>query len=141
MRNSPLEHPEVHPPHARHGGLPRWLEMLIAVTALITSICSIVIAVHHGKIMEKLVQANSLPYMQGGFSDVQPGGEQQLIFRMFRKDENAQYWDLLEKAQEKWEFEFCYCSVFDECWEVLGKWEEPKPVQACVRDEPHEFMP
>jgi hypothetical protein len=75
MRNSPLEHPEVHPPHARHGGLPRWLEMLIAVTALITSICSIVIAVHHGKIMEKLVQANSLPYMQGGFSDVQPGGE------------------------------------------------------------------
>ena len=70
-----------------------------------------------------------------------PGGEQQLIFRMFRKDENAQYWDLLEKAQEKWEVEYCYCSVFDECWEVPGKWEEPTLVRACVRDEPNEFMP
>lgn len=209
MRNSPVEHPEVHTPHGRHGGLPRWLELLIAVTALITSVCSIAIAVHHGKIMEKLVQANSLPYMRGGFSDVQPGGErimsldllnngvgpaheqslrvkvdgryvgsvseliqasvgpgiaaaaeralapmknglrtrfipageQQLIFRMFRTEENAQYWDLLEKAQEKWDVEYCYCSVFDECWEVLGKFEEPKPLEACVRDEPNEFMP
>ena len=70
-----MEQPEVHAPHARHGGLPRWLELVIAVTALITSISSIAIAVHHGSIMEKLVQANSLPYMRGGFSDVQPGGE------------------------------------------------------------------
>jgi hypothetical protein len=63
-----VENPEVHTPHARHGGLPRWLELTIAVTALITSISSIAIAVHHGQIMEKLVQANSVPYMQGGFS-------------------------------------------------------------------------
>jgi hypothetical protein len=53
-----LENPEVHPAHARHGGLPRWLELLIAVTALVTSISSIAIAVHHGLIMERLVQAN-----------------------------------------------------------------------------------
>ena len=70
-----------------------------------------------------------------------PAGEQQLVFGMFRTEENARYWDLLEQAQEKWELEYCYCSVFDECWEVLGKFEEPKPLAACVRDEPNEFMP
>jgi hypothetical protein len=204
-----MEKPEVHAPHARHGGLPRWLELLIAVTALITSISSIAIAVHHGQIMERLVQANSVPYMQGGFSSILPegdrvlsldllnrgvgpaheqslrvkvdgkyvkstsdliraslgpelapeaermlspmtngmrtrfipGGQQQLVFRMFRTEANARHWDLLEKEQGRWGLEYCYCSVFDECWEVLGKLEEPAPVEACVRDEPNEFMP
>lgn len=74
-----MEHPEVHQPHVRHGGgLPRWLELVIAITALITSISSIAIAVHHSEIMNRLVQANSIPYMQGGFTDVTPEGERVL---------------------------------------------------------------
>jgi hypothetical protein len=204
-----VENPEVHTPHARHGGLPRWLELTIAVTALITSISSIAIAVHHGQIMEKLVQANSVPYMQGGFSNVTPeglrvlsldllnrgvgpaheqslrvkvgeryvksvrelivaslgpdqaaeaesaldpmkngvrkrfipGGAQQLVFRMPRTPENARHWDLLNGAQRKWDVEFCYCSVFQECWQVLGEWGEPEPVDSCRRDEAREFLP
>jgi hypothetical protein len=208
-KEAALEHPEVHSPHARHGGLPRWLELVIAVTALITSISSIAIAVHHGRIMEKLVQANSLPFMQGGFSTATPegarvlsldllnrgvgpahqhslrvkvdgryvkslseliqvslgsaqaaeaqrvlkplqnqvrtrfipGSQQQLVFRIAKTPENAQYWDPLEASQHKWDVEFCYCSVFEECWEVLGKWEEPEPVQACMRNEVREFLP
>jgi hypothetical protein len=211
---TPVEGPEVHHPHARHGGLPRWLELSIAVTALVTSISSIVIAVHHGEIMEKLVQANSLPYMQGGFSAVTPegapvlsldllnrgvgpaherslrvtvagryvtsleeliaaslepaqvaqveqaqkdqilniatnsvrhrfipGGEEQPVFRVLRTPENERYWQLLQAARPKWDVEFCYCSVFDECWQVLGILGEPEPVKECVRDESREFMP
>jgi hypothetical protein len=208
-KEASLERPEVHPPHVRHGGLPRWLELVIAVTALITSVSSIAIAVHHGRIMEKLVQANSLPYMQGGFSTATPegarvlsldllnrgvgpahqqslhvkvdglyvksvdeliqasvgparaaearrvleplqnkvrtrfipGGQQQLVFRIAKTPGNAQFWELLESSQRKWDVEFCYCSVFDECWEVLGKWEEPEQLEACVRDEAREFLP
>lgn len=200
-----MENPEVHTPHTRHGGLPRWLELTIAVTALITSISSIAIAVHHGQIMEKLVQANSIPYMQGGFSNVSPvlsldlvnngvgpahqqslrvkvgdryvksvselivasvgpdeagdvetalspnkhgvrtrfipGGEKQLVFSMTRTPENAQYWDLLNATQRKWDVEFCYCSVFDECWQVVGRGAEPEPIDACRRDEAREFLP
>lgn len=200
-----VENPEVHTPHTRHGGLPRWLELTIAVTALITSISSIAIAVHHGQIMEKLVQANSIPYMQGGFSNVSPvlsldlvnngvgpahqqslrvkvgdryvksvselivasvgpdeagdvetalspnkhgvrtrfipGGEKQLVFSMTRTPENAQYWDLLNATQRKWDVEFCYCSVFDECWQVVGRGAEPEPIDACRRDEAREFLP
>jgi hypothetical protein len=204
-----VETPEVHTPHARHGALPRWLEMAIAITALTTSISSIIIAVYHGRTMERLVQANSIPYIVGGFSDVSPEGArvvsldllnrgvgpaherslrvkvggryvtstkevlaaslgpeqateaekvldisknmvrtrfiapsgQQTIFRTVKTDRNARYWDQLEAAQTKWSIEYCYCSVFDECWFVRGKWDEPQPIKECVRDEPHEFMP
>lgn len=211
---SRVEGPEVHHPHARHGGLPRWLELAIAITALTTSVSSIIIAVHHGRTMEKLVQANSLPYMQGGFSDVTtegeqilsldllnrgvgpaheqslrvkvddqyvtsvdeliaasltpgqtaevqkvrqeqilrinknnvkhrfvPGGESQMVFRVAKTPENARHWELLEDAQKKWSLDFCYCSVFAECWFVANKWAEPEPVRQCMRDEPNEFTP
>jgi hypothetical protein len=205
-----VESPEVHTPHSHHGGsLPRWLELSIAVTALITSVCSIVIAVQHGHIMEKLVQANSLPYVQGGFSDATPegdhilsldllnrgvgpahekslrikvddtyvtsmrelyaasltpeqaksaqgtviplwnrlktrfipGGQAQFVFRIRKTPENAELWEVLDKAQTRWSIEYCYCSVFNECWVVHGIWNEPQPIKACMRDEPHEFMP
>ena len=215
-KEPPVEGPEVHHPHKHHGGggLPRWLELSIAFTALITSVSSIVIAIHHGKTMEKLVQANSLPYMAAGVSDVTtdgaqilsldilnrgvgpahekslrvkvdgqyvasvdaliaasltpaevaevqkarddrvlvitknnvkhrfvPGGAEQMIFRTIRTPENARLWDLLDEAQKKWSIEFCYCSVFDECWYVANKWAEPEPVKQCTRDEPNEFTP
>lgn len=205
-----METPEVHHPHPSHGGgLPRWLELLIAVTALITSISSIAIAVHHGHIMEKLVQANSIPYMQGGFSDrlpdgrevlsldllnrgvgpahekslkvrvdgrevrsvrellaasvgaehqdeahaaldplknrvrtrFVPGGQSQLVFNAIKTPKNAVWWDAVAKAQNRWDVEYCYCSVFEDCWRVRGKWREPEKVDQCVRDEPNEFTP
>jgi hypothetical protein len=208
---APMESPEVHSPHTRHGGLPRWLELVIAVTALVTSISSIAIALHHGRTMNKLVKANSFPYIQGGFSDATPegdrvlsldvlnrgvgpahqqslrvkvdgryvnslpelisasvgrelaaeanrvfegktlqnrvstrfvpGGEGQMVFRIAKTPENERYWTMLEAYQDRWEVEFCYCSVFDECWVIPGKWQEPAPVQACVRDEAKEFVP
>jgi hypothetical protein len=205
-----MEATEIEKPHARHsGGLPRWLELLIAVTAFVTSISSIAIAVHHGHVMEKLVQANSLPYMQGGFSDETiegekvlsldllnrgvgpaheqslrvtvggqyvksvrelfsaslgpeqaekardvlhplwnrvrtrfiPGGQQQFIFRLAKTAENAAFWDLLNKDEARWDLEYCYCSIFQECWQVRGKWEEPEHVKQCRRDESREFLP
>lgn len=204
-----MENPEVHTPHTPHGRLPRWLELTIAVTALITSISSIAIAVHHGHIMEKLVQANSVPYMQGGFSNVTPdgrrilsldllnqgvgpaheqslrvkvgeryvksvreliaaslgeeqaaeaekalspiknqvrkrfipGGGQQQVFSMVRTDENAHFWDRLNAARAGWDVELCYCSVFEECWQILGAAADPEPVDSCTREEAQEFVP
>ena len=210
-----MEGPEVHHSHGRHGGgLPQWLELTIAGTALITSVCSIIIAIHHGHTMEKLVEANSIPYLVGGFSTATttgdqvlsldflnrgvgpaherslrvkvdgqyvtsmdelfvkslppehatevrkarkdgilqilknnvhtrfvPGSGEQLVFRIPRTAENAQYWDILEKGADKWDIEYCYCSVFDDCWEVRGVWSEPTRIDECTRDEPHEFTP
>jgi len=211
-----LENPEVHQPHAQHGrgGLPKWLELTIAGTALVTSVCSIVIAIHHGHTMEKLVEANSIPYLVGGISTATPEGERvlsldflnrgigpaherslrvkvdgqyvrsmnelitqslppdqaaevlqarkdnilgvlknnvrtrfvatnepQLVFRIARTPENVRVWDMLEATNGRWDIEYCYCSVFNECWEVKGASGEPAPVDECTRDEAHEFMP
>ncbi len=208
---SAMEGPEVHQPHThQHRGLPQWLELSIAAAALVTSISSIAIAIHHGQIMEKLVQANSVPFVIGGFSDITPEGERvlsldllnrgvgpakqrslrvkvddryvtsvdellaaslgpeqaqaaekplnfannrvkmrflapggalQRVFRSVKTAENAQYWEALEAAQPRWSLEYCYCSVFEECWYVPNQWEEPEPVDECVRDEPNEFTP
>jgi hypothetical protein len=159
--------------------------------------------------MEKLVQANSFPYMVAGFSDVTlagedvlsldllnrgvgpaheqslhvkvgdsyvkslsdlisaslgreqatkakevlhpvhnrvpsrfiPGGQTQFVFRIAKTAENSQYYELLVKDQARWDVDFCYCSVFQECWQVRGKWSEPAHVKHCVRDEAREFLP
>jgi hypothetical protein len=206
-----VETPEIHQPHARHtGGLPRWLELVIAITALVTSVSSIAIAIHHGHVMEMLVQANSFPYMQAGFSDVTPegkdvlsldllnrgvgpaheeslrvrvgpayvrtvselfaaslgaehyakaqpvlrpmrnqvrtrfipGGQSQSVFSLPRTAENTQFWELLAKDNaERWDVELCYCSVFQECWDIHSKLQEPVRVKWCRRDETREFLP
>jgi hypothetical protein len=182
---------------------------VIAMTALVTSISSIAIAVHHGRIMQMLVEANSIPYLQGGFSTVTlegkdvlsldllnrgvgpaheeslrvkvanayvrslgelvsaslgaeqagraravlhpiwnklrtrfiPGGQSQLVFRIAKTDENSRFWDLLAKDSERWDVEYCFCSVFQECWQVHGKWQEPEHIKQCRRDEAREFLP
>ena len=205
-----MDTPEISEPHLRHvHGVPPWLEVVIAITALMTSISSIAIALHHGHIMTMLVKANSFPYMQAGLSDRTPedkevlslellnrgigpaheeslrvkvgtsyarsvkellavslgadrfakgqvvlhpvwsrlrtrfipGGQSQLVFRLPKTPENAELWESVEKDQGRWNVELCYCSVFQECWEVESKWQEPKPVQQCRRDESREFLP
>ncbi|MBW8812992.1 MAG: hypothetical protein JF588_06160 [Caulobacterales bacterium] len=209
-----MESPDVHTPHAHPpghggGGLPRWLELTLAISALVTSVASIALAVKHGDTMEKLVVANSFPYMQGGFSDMTPdgrdvlsldllnrgvgpahetslfvtvdghyvrsseelitasigpgksghgpgqlatlknsvptrfipGGQQQFVLSIAKTADNAANWDLLQKAQPRMSTEFCYCSVFHECWRVVEKELDPVPVKACVRDEKREFTP
>lgn len=202
-----MEGPEIHTPHRHAGGLPRWLELLIAITALVTSVSSIVIALHHGETMEKLVEANSIPYLEAGSSNATPDGvprlsldfynrgvgpahqeslklrvgdryvrsideliaaavgpqdaaaaqavlrayrnspherfiaanSPQFVFQIPKTEANAAYWDKLDKSLDSWSVEYCYCSVFHECWQV--KDEARAPVKQCLRDEPHEFKP
>jgi hypothetical protein len=67
--------------------------------------------------------------------------QQQMIFRVPGTAENARSWDLLAKEQGRWDVEFCYCLVFQECWQVPGHWRKPEPVKQCHRDESREFMP
>jgi hypothetical protein len=209
-----MAQPEIHPPHRRRShkrrreeGLPRWLEMAVAVTALVTSISSIAIAVEDGKTMNKLVKANSIPYLVGGFSDVTPeenrvlsldfvnagvgpaheeslrvkvhgryvrssaeliatvlgsatakqfvgqvtkngvrtrfvpGGASQMVFKIPRTAAIGSAWDQLRKDDGNWDIEYCYCSVFNECWAVPNVRTEPQAVKQCTRDEPHEFLP
>ena len=64
--------PEIEKPHIKHHGLgSKSLDLTIALVALFVSFMSIMIAWHHSKVMqelvhqnERLVEANSLPYVQ-----------------------------------------------------------------------------
>lgn len=64
-----------------------------------------------------------------------------LIFRIDKTPPNARYWDLFDNAMnaKRLTVEFCYCSVFDECWSVKGAIREQ--VRACVPDPHLEFIP
>jgi hypothetical protein len=70
-----------------------------------------------------------------------PGGQQQLVFRIRKTPENAQFWDRLDKDTSRWDIDFCYCSIFQECWSVHGVFSEPEPARQCQRDESREFFP
>lgn len=54
---------EAHP-HGHTGH--RWLDILLGVSAMIVSVVSLVVALHHGDTMEKMVEASTWPYV--GFS-------------------------------------------------------------------------
>jgi hypothetical protein len=79
-----MESPEIHTPHHGHGGV-RWLEITASIAALVVSFASIFIALQHGKTMEKLVTANSMPYVDAGFSNSTEDGKPRLMINMFNK--------------------------------------------------------
>jgi hypothetical protein len=76
--------PEVHHPHDRKphrggsGRPPAWLEWFTSVAALVVSISSIFIALRHGEAMDRLVKANSFPYLVGVTSNATPAGADQI---------------------------------------------------------------
>lgn len=75
MNETPMDSPEVHPVHAHATG-HRWFDYAIGATALLVSVVSLYVALHHGRTMEKLVQANSFPNVESDFSirDDAPSG-------------------------------------------------------------------
>ncbi|HEY7897524.1 MAG TPA: hypothetical protein VIC03_03870 [Gemmatimonadaceae bacterium] len=64
-----------------------------------------------------------------------------LIFQIDKTPANARYWDMFDEAMNvrRLTVEFCYCSVFEECWSVKGAIREQ--VKACVPDPHLEFVP
>ncbi len=64
-----------------------------------------------------------------------------MIFRIDRTRRNARYWTLLDRGMSTKcvSVEFCYCSVFEECWAVTGS--TRARVKACTRDPHLEFTP
>jgi hypothetical protein len=198
-----LDGPETERRH-RSAALPIWLEWLTSVSALVISISSIFIAIHNGHDEDKMVQAQSFPYLEIGRDynstegelslnlvneGVGPAHEQsltlrvgdryvtsvkdlittvvatdeapealkslnvstsvaptrflpatksQFLFKIRRSEDNARWWNMVAESRHAWRVTACYCSVFKECW-IRHDEQEPTPVKACKRDEPHEF--
>src|SRR3954452_17056651 len=75
------------PPHVRHGGgaLPRWLEWLTSISALVISVSSIFIAIHNGHNEDKMVQAASYPYLEVSRDNATPEGEKRLSLNLLNQ--------------------------------------------------------
>lgn len=58
-----MEH-ESHPHHHPHGTGVRWLDIILGVAATIVSLVSLWLGLHSAHSMEKLVAANSYPYIE-----------------------------------------------------------------------------
>ena len=69
--------PDVETHHHHHSG-HRWLDMVLALSAILISGVSLYVAVQHGKTMEKMVEANTWPYVEFGASNGTPTGEHQV---------------------------------------------------------------
>jgi hypothetical protein len=67
--------------------------------------------------------------------------EHALVFRIDKTPQNARYWQQLDDSMNAKHVtvQFCYCSVFEECWAVEGFVHHP--VKACEPDPAHEFVP
>jgi hypothetical protein len=62
--------------HSHHTGVP-WVDLIVAGSAIFISIISLIVSIHHGRIMEKLVAANekrveasTLPILHFGTANV-----------------------------------------------------------------------
>jgi hypothetical protein len=75
-----MEAPEAHHAHPGHSG-HRWLDIVLAVSAMFVSVISLFITVEHGRTMERMaeanarmVQANSWPFVEYDTHDLDEQG-------------------------------------------------------------------
>lgn len=62
------------PPELKRTGR-NWLDMMLALTAIFVSLCSLYLAHNSSNSMERLVQANSMPFIQLGSGNATDDGE------------------------------------------------------------------
>lgn len=66
-----METPEIHTAHGH--GSRHWLDMVVGLAALVTSMVSIAMAFQHGDTMERLVEAQSWPHVDLDSSNLVEG--------------------------------------------------------------------
>jgi len=65
--------PEVHTHAHKHETGHRWIDLALALSALVLSITSIIIAIENDHAMKNLVTANSWPYLEMGHGNAMEG--------------------------------------------------------------------
>jgi hypothetical protein len=59
-----MEHEAHHGHHHGHGTGIKWLDLTLALTAVVVSLVSLWLGIHSAQSMDKLVAANSYPYLE-----------------------------------------------------------------------------
>jgi hypothetical protein len=67
--------------HPRHTGR-RWLDLTLALCAMFVSVVSLIVAVRHGVTMDRLVAANSWPFLWYGTDNQGPDGTHRITLKV-----------------------------------------------------------
>jgi hypothetical protein len=70
--------PDVEHHHHHHTG-QRWLDVTLAVSAIFISLMSLLLALQHGRAMERMVQMSSWPYVEVGTSTAREDGSHRIV--------------------------------------------------------------
>jgi len=74
--------PDHETPHLAHGTGRRWLDLALALSAMFVSIVSLAVAVHHGRAMDRLVAANSWPFLMYATDNLDPQGKRRISLKV-----------------------------------------------------------
>ena len=85
--------PEHH--HHHHSG-HRWLDVVLAVSAVIISLISLFLAIQHGRVMERMVEASTWPYVLVGYSNFNADGTPHVTLWVVNKGVGPARLDSLE---------------------------------------------
>jgi hypothetical protein len=70
--------PDVEHHHHHHTG-HRWLDVVLGVSAVFISLMSLVLAIQHGKAMERMVEVSSWPYVAVQNANANPDGSPRFV--------------------------------------------------------------
>lgn len=72
------ERETAHPHHTGH----RWLDLTLALCAMFVSVVSLIVAVRHGATMDRLVAANSWPFLAYGTDNLDAQGKPRIALKL-----------------------------------------------------------
>jgi hypothetical protein len=70
-------------------------------------------------------------FMSAPINGVIRPGQSINFIRLPKRPDNAIIWDRLEVERWKITVRACYCSIFDDCWILDSRKQDPQPVEAC----------
>jgi hypothetical protein len=92
--------PESEHHHHRHSG-HRGLDIVLGVSAVVISMISLFLAIQHGRVMEKMVQANTWPHVEAGYSTGNADGTPHVTIWVINKGVGPARVDSLEVFYEE----------------------------------------
>ena len=74
--------PEHDTAHVAHSTGTRWLDLTLALSAMFVSLVSLAVAVHHLTAMDRLVAANSWPFLTYSTDNMDPQGNRRISLKV-----------------------------------------------------------
>jgi len=74
--------PEHETSHVAHSTGHGWLDLTLALSAMFVSLVSLAVAVHHGNAMDRLVAANSWPFLTYDTDNLDPQGNRRISLKV-----------------------------------------------------------